>query len=631
MAQNKTIKADITADPKGFNKGINAALKDVKIFGKSIGDLGGKLGLLAGAAAIGAVVKGLYDMASQLGKTADRLLDLEQITGISTDKLQQYEHVARIAGVSSETMATAVQGLTQRMARGGTEAGPLNDGLKQLGMSIKDSSGNIRNGGEVMEEAIGKLAEMQNVTERNVLGAKLFSGAWKDLAPVLALGKDGINAAMKEAKELGLVMDKEALQKANEFRIEMEVISARMQAFKRDVAQFMIPAFQWIIDKTTLVIKGWKAAFGMLGDINQQAFGSAKSQADKFIESIDSIIDKEERRAKIVEEIIWYQNKARELWASSDKDLKKLGDRYEEISKTLAENLDHYSKMKQEEISAAEAAAAAEAELSAQIERDRLAALGEIGRLQEDLAAAEQEYIKANSDAERGRWLKRKGELEAEIELLKEKALAEMWALTSGPANVAAGAKTERMPTTMANPMLDTGHAAFLEQQAEKQFALKQTQQQAEQTAQSVIDMNGAMLDSAYAIGAAFGEMAANSDKSTEEILGNMLKQVVGAIINSIMVAVPFPANLLAAAGAGALGSSLFSSIPGFATGTDYAPGGMAWVGERGPELVNLPRGSQVFTNQESMGMGGKVEFEIKGRRLRGILNSENSRLNQIG
>jgi len=32
----------------------------------------------------------------------------------------------------------------------------------------------------------------------------------------------------------------------------------------------------------------------------------------------------------------------------------------------------------------------------------------------------------------------------------------------------------------------------------------------------------------------------------------------------------------------------------GFATGTNYAPGGMAMVGERGPELVNLPRGATV-------------------------------------
>ncbi|WP_370286951.1 phage tail tape measure protein [Pseudooceanicola nanhaiensis] len=50
---------------------------------------------------------------------------------------------------------------------------------------------------------------------------------------------------------------------------------------------------------------------------------------------------------------------------------------------------------------------------------------------------------------------------------------------------------------------------------------------------------------------------------------------------------------------------SLFSMIPGFATGTNYAPGGLAWVGERGPELVNLPRGSQVTPSHELSDMSG--------------------------
>ena len=49
-----------------------------------------------------------------------------------------------------------------------------------------------------------------------------------------------------------------------------------------------------------------------------------------------------------------------------------------------------------------------------------------------------------------------------------------------------------------------------------------------------------------------------------------------------------------------------------FATGTRYAPGGMALVGERGPEMINLPRGSQVIpsaqTSQMMGGIGGQIE-----------------------
>ena len=42
-----------------------------------------------------------------------------------------------------------------------------------------------------------------------------------------------------------------------------------------------------------------------------------------------------------------------------------------------------------------------------------------------------------------------------------------------------------------------------------------------------------------------------------------------------------------------------------FASGTNFAPGGVALVGERGPELVNLPRGSRVHTASETARMGG--------------------------
>lgn len=42
------------------------------------------------------------------------------------------------------------------------------------------------------------------------------------------------------------------------------------------------------------------------------------------------------------------------------------------------------------------------------------------------------------------------------------------------------------------------------------------------------------------------------------------------------------------------------AGIRGYAVGTRYHPGGLAMVGEQGPEIVNLPKGSQVYTNQET-------------------------------
>lgn len=51
--------------------------------------------------------------------------------------------------------------------------------------------------------------------------------------------------------------------------------------------------------------------------------------------------------------------------------------------------------------------------------------------------------------------------------------------------------------------------------------------------------------------------------------------------------------------GVGGLGFSI-SEIPMLAKGTDYFQGGLAIVGEQGPELVSMPRGSQVTPNKET-------------------------------
>ena len=40
------------------------------------------------------------------------------------------------------------------------------------------------------------------------------------------------------------------------------------------------------------------------------------------------------------------------------------------------------------------------------------------------------------------------------------------------------------------------------------------------------------------------------------------------------------------------------SNIPGFANGVQNFSGGLAMVGERGPEMVQLPKGSNVIPNQ---------------------------------
>lgn len=66
------------------------------------------------------------------------------------------------------------------------------------------------------------------------------------------------------------------------------------------------------------------------------------------------------------------------------------------------------------------------------------------------------------------------------------------------------------------------------------------------------------------------------------------------------------------------------------ATGTNFFKGGLTWVGEQGPELINPPRGSQIFPADVSKDMASSANVNIK-INLSGIMARSRSDLRDIG
>lgn len=78
--------------------------------------------------------------------------------------------------------------------------------------------------------------------------------------------------------------------------------------------------------------------------------------------------------------------------------------------------------------------------------------------------------------------------------------------------------------------------------------------------------------------------------------VAGVVNGVIGAFerLADAIRSLPSPGAILGKVG------SLAGKLPGFANGVRNFGGGLAIVGERGPELVGLPRGSSVFSNRDS-------------------------------
>lgn len=91
--------------------------------------------------------------------------------------------------------------------------------------------------------------------------------------------------------------------------------------------------------------------------------------------------------------------------------------------------------------------------------------------------------------------------------------------------------------------------------------------------------------------------MNRNLDKKEGQMRDAFNERYEQAVPEHMREAASLYDNPMAGEGQKRVLSALMKQIPGFRYGTNFAPGGMALVGEEGPEVVELPRGAKVHPN----------------------------------
>ncbi len=332
------LRARITADDKDFQEKTRRSEKR----GKSFGDRMKQVGAMIAAAF---VFKKAYDsirnLINGIMEMADRLSDLADMTGMATDEIQEYQYLAKIAGVNTEAVTNAATQLTRRFQNLHSEASPISRAFKELGIEAHDSAGQLRATGEIMDDLILELAEMENQTQRNAMGAQMFGGAWEDLAPILAMGADGIEKVRQEARDMGIVMDEEAIKSANELRQQTVRLQESSAALKRMIGMELIPILADLADGFITATNAIRELdFKKLAaNLGERVFMSAMGTLDKYGISLGKITegykylkDMQEGATEAQEDFIEPIIRTEKTIADYKDELKKLQEEYETLA-----------------------------------------------------------------------------------------------------------------------------------------------------------------------------------------------------------------------------------------------------------------------------------------------------------
>ena len=223
---------------------FSSVLGESKGLGSAINDLGGKFGVslpdgitkgldglgkvnpaaltAAGgiAALVAAVVKveqALMDMTSEAADWADDILMFSDQIGMSTDEVQEWAYASELLDVSFDTVKGSIKDLTSNMKsyQDAMAEGAINDQTKafqELGISIYDTNGSLRDANDVFMDAVDALGQVQNTTERDALAMSVLGESAQELNPLIAEGTEAFRQYAEDAHEAGYVLSTDALE-----------------------------------------------------------------------------------------------------------------------------------------------------------------------------------------------------------------------------------------------------------------------------------------------------------------------------------------------------------------------------------------------------------------------------------
>lgn len=206
------------------------------------------IGLLAGVgtALIGAA-GGLFAWAGGILDTIDPLAQLNRETGVSVEAIQTLGYVATVSGSSAEAMSASLAGLAKATGDASRGLGRGKKAFEDLGISVRDSEGNVKSADKVLEELRQRFEKLgTSMEEQKSIIASL--GIDASLIQTLNLTSEEIAGLTEKALKLGVVT-KEQADAAAQYNDSLATLKFGMKSIQNTVAVGFAPAMTSLTDR----------------------------------------------------------------------------------------------------------------------------------------------------------------------------------------------------------------------------------------------------------------------------------------------------------------------------------------------------------------------------------------------
>lgn len=309
----KAIQKDAETAGSGIEKAMGGAMKTLGSFGK------GLLGGIAGGLAVG----GLEQIIGRVGELAKGVANIgneAKRAGLSTKAFQELGYVAEQNRIPVDALVDGMKELNLRADEFiVTGKGSAAEAFQRLGYSADELKRKLADPSALLVEIIGRLEHLDRAAQIRIAD-ELFGGTGGErFVELLDRGAEGIRATIKEANDLGLVMDEKLIRRADEFNRKWMAIGGTIGTYVRQAvlglafaADDFLDRFNGLEEQTTRNVQSaLTATYDKLADAKALL---SDLQLDKGIYPDDPTIDLNiERQKQLIEELSGEALKLRDI------------------------------------------------------------------------------------------------------------------------------------------------------------------------------------------------------------------------------------------------------------------------------------------------------------------------------
>lgn len=267
------LVAMIKLNKDSYTQGLNEASQETKTAGNKIKSAIGTAGKVAGTAfaalgtaAVGAV-SGVTKFASSSAEAMDVIDKQSQKMGMSTEAYQEWSHAMSLSGMDISTLKAGMKSMQTAMSGVSEDGEDTTSTFAELGISVRDTNGELRDVEEVMNETIMKLADMEEGADRATYANKLFGRSGVEMAPLLNSGSEAIVAMKQEAHDLGLVFEEDAVKQGAVLNDTLSNLKDGFGALKTSLGNSLMPVVQRFAEKLLDFLPRIEKIFDRIGPV----------------------------------------------------------------------------------------------------------------------------------------------------------------------------------------------------------------------------------------------------------------------------------------------------------------------------------------------------------------------------